>query len=575
MLSNSIKELVRKYAAKNAFQYGKANEGSVFNKVLSKAPEAKSDMQELRTAVKQTVEAINQMDLAALKELYSGYDEEFTAEEQARAERTAKPKMKLEGVIEGVFAARFPPEPSGYMHIGHTKQLFLSQEFSRIYKGKLFLYFDDTNPKKEKQEFVDAYKKDLSWLGVAFDEEYYASDGIEKVYDLCRQLIATGNAYACSCTPDTIKKNRFSGTACEHRELPAKQNIELFDQMIAGKYDEDQIIIRLKGDMASQNTTMRDPTIMRVVKVQHYRQGHKYVVWPTYFLNTPIMDSLHGVTDVLRSKEYEQSEEMYEHVLKSLQMRVPRLHAFSRLRVLNNVTQKREIRAMIDDGTLTGFDDPRLITITALRRRGITPQAIREFVLKSGMSKMDTSVDLTALFAENKKVIDPTSKRLFFVHDPVKVTVAGDLPKSVELPLHPTDAKLGSRKYTLGKEFYISTADVQGLKAGSILRLKNLAAIKVLSAAEDGIGAEVSSSSSGAQVVQWVPADSFVQCKVTMPMDLLGKDGKLNKDSLKAADGYAESYVSSLREHETVQFERFGFCILDRKEPLEFIFISK
>ncbi len=483
----------------------------------------------------------------------------------------------MEGAKEGNFATRFPPEPSGYLHIGHTKQLFLSQEFSRIYRGKLFLYFDDTNPRKEKQEFVDAIKADMEWLGVRFDDEYYASDAVGQTYELCRQLISEGNAYACSCTSEELKKGRFNGTACVHRGEKPELSLELFNQMLAGKYDEDQIIIRLKGDMESQNTTMRDPTLMRVVKAQHYRQGAKYIVWPTYFLNTPLMDSLHGVTDVLRSKEYEQSEEMYEHVLKALKMRVPRVHAFSRLRVLRNTTQKREIRALIDDGTLTGFDDPRLLTLAGLRRRGVTPQAIREFVLKSGMSKMDTAVDLSALFAENKKVIDPKSKRLFFVQDPVRVAISGEVPKHVTLPLHPTDESIGSREYDVGDTVYISGPDASNLKAGDIVRLKNLVAIKVTGMGQGTITAEASASGAGsdAQVMQWVPDTAYVKCRVTVPSDLMDAEGRVDKNSLKVVEGYAEGYASTLSDHETIQFERFGFCILDKKGPLEFIFVSK
>ena len=575
MLSEHTKELVKKYAIKNASDYGKANETSVVNKVLSKAPDAKQNMQELRQVAAQIVGEVNNMSPDALKASYASYAAEFEQDEKTKAERTAKPKMVLEGAVEGAFAARYPPEPNGYMHLGHTKQIFLSQEFSRIYKGKLFLYFDDTNPKKERQEFVDALKADLAWLGVKFDDEYYASDSIEKVYELCRQLISDGNAYACTCPPEAIKKDRFSGKACEHRSYASEQNMRLFEDMLAGKYNEGKIVIRLKADISSQNTTMRDPTIMRVVKTPHYRQGTKYLVWPVYYLNTPIMDSLHGVTDVLRDKNYEQSEELYRFILTALKMRTPNLHTFSRLRIANNVTQKSEIRRLIEAGTLEGFDDPRLITIAALRRRGITPQAIREFVLKAGMSKLDTTVDMSELLADNKRIIDPTSKRLFFVHEPVKVTISGDMPRHVRLPLHSSNASLGFREYELDDTVYIDGSDAARLKGGEILRLKNLIAVRAVKVTPDGIAAESVTTNADLQVVQWVPGTAYTKCKVIVPMDLLDKDGKINNDSLKTVDGYVESYAGELAEHEAVQFERFGFCILDKKMPLEFLFISK
>ncbi|MCL5100164.1 MAG: glutamate--tRNA ligase [Candidatus Marsarchaeota archaeon] len=575
MLSERTKELVRKYAVKNASDYGKANEASVVNKVLSQAQDAKQNMQELRQLASRVVQEINSMSPEELRGPYANYAAEFAEEAKAKTERTAKPKMALDGAVEGAFAARYPPEPSGYMHLGHTKQIFLSQEFSKIYKGKLFLYFDDTNPKKEKQEFVDALKADLAWLGVKFDDEYYASDSIEKVYELCRRLIAESKAYACSCPPDKINKDRFSGTACEHRDTSPERNMVLFDEMLAGKYDEGKIVIRLKADMGSQNTTMRDPAIMRVVKSPHYRQGDKYKVWPAYYMNTPIMDSLHGVTDVLRDKNYEQSEELYRFILNALNMRVPNLHTFSRLRIANNITQKSEIRKLIDEGTLRGFDDPRLITIAALRRRGITPQAIREFVLKAGMSKLDTTVDMSVLLADNKRIIDQVSKRLFFVQEPVRITVRDGMPKRARLPLHPSNESLGSREYDLSDTIYISGPDAVRLRHGDMLHLKNLITIRAAKEEANSIIAEPCDAGDGVQVVQWVPEPDHMPCRVTMPLDLLDNEGRINKGSLKVVDGYVESYADKLAEHETVQFERFGFCILDRKEPLEFIFISK
>ncbi len=573
-IGREVSLAARKYALKNAVEYGKAHEGSVLNKVISLYPEQKSDIRSLAKEVSKIVAEVNSLGKEALESEYKGFESEFAEEQKVKLEKTANPSMDLEGAVQGNFATRYPPAPNGYMHIGHAKALFLESESAKKYNGKLFLYFDDTNPEKDKQEFVDKFHEVLDWLGVKFDKEYYASDNMAKIYESARTLISNGDAYACSCSADQIKEGRFNRKTCAHREKPAAESLSQFEDMLSGKYNENEMIIRFRGDMASENTALRDPTLLRIKADSHYRQGTKYCVWPTYDLNTPVMDSLNGVTDVLRSKEFELRDDLARMILEKLSLRVPRIHSFSRLVIKGNITHKRELNALINEGEISGFDDPRLVTIVALRRRGILPEAIRNFVLKLGMTKTDGVVSIDALLAENKKLIDPIAKHLFFVPDPIKVIVEDADPIEIKLKLHPS-SDMGFREYKIGREFFISAEDTTNLKEGDTVRLKDLMDIKIVSGGATTIKAHNVIEGSKGKIIQWVSEGNFIECSVSMPETPLDESGKFDHGSMKVAKGYVESHAKELKEHEIVQFERFGYCILDKKASNGFILTLK
>ncbi len=567
--TDELKNLIRKYAIKNAIDYGKADVGSVLGKVIMSAKG--TPVPAVRSMVEKEVEAVNKMKKPELEKEFAPFRDEFQARAQETAEKTAKARMELDGVVVGKFATRWPPEPSGYQHIGHAKPIFLEAEFVKMYNGKFFLYFDDTNPEKEQQEFVDADKKDLEWLGIKFDDEYYASDNIELIYKYAKQLIKDGNAYVCGCEQETIKEMRRSMKECAHRKRKPSENMSEFEKMLS-KYKDGQAVLRFKGDMKSQNTALRDPTIARIKTDKHYRQGSKYRVWPTYDLAAPIMDSTKGVTDIMRSKEYELRDELDTRILKALNLRVPRIRPFSRLNFKGNITHKREIRQLIADGVIKNWDDPRLMTLIAIKRRGIMPQAIRELVLRLGMTKTDSEVPFDMLLAENKKIIDPIAKHLFFVSEPVGITVKGGDHKNVKMALHPS-AGTEFREYEIGDSLYISAEDAAQIKSGEMLRLKDLFDVKITKKGKS-ISAEPVTKKPE-KTIQWVSDDNYVKCSVLMPGQLVDDKGKVNRESLKTVEGYVESYAKELKEHEIVQFERFGYCILDDKKKMQFIFISK
>lgn len=566
---DDLSRVIRKYALKNAAEHGSARESTVLAKVLSVDPSLKKNMKTLAMQVASVVKEINAMDKDSLQRAYAEYEDEFEKEHSERAAKSAEHSFYVEGAVEGSFKTRFAPEPSGYMHIGHAKAAFIEKELARIYKGSVSLYFDDTNPAKERQEFVDSLKKDAKWLGISFSDEYYASDNIEYEYKCAEKLIKEGYAYACFCNADMIGEKRGEGKGCGHRNQTEDANLSFWKNMINGEYGENQVSLRFKGDMQALNTVMRDPVLFRIKKDVHYRQGDKYAAWPSYDFNTPIIDSIKGITHAARSKEYELRDELYYKLLDLLEMRKPSIIEFSRLKVANNMTSKRDTNKLIEDGLVSGYDDPRLVTISALRKRGITPEAIRDFALRSGMSKSESTSSMEELLALNRRIIDNSSKRLFFVREPVKLEVAGVDKIDVKLPLHP-NAEIGFREYSCGSVYYIDRNDADALEIGSTARLKGAFNIKVTEINDNMIKAEYKGTEKvDALIMQWVSEGNLVQATLTLIGDLL-KDDEFNRSSMMKVNGYVESYASKLKDNDTVQFERIGFFKFDAKEKTFF-----
>lgn len=565
MQSDEIAGIIRKLAIKNAIDYGKADEKAVLSKVISKIPTDDRNVPEIIKMVGQDVERINSQSVEQLKKDYEEYRMEFEEYDKEKAQRTSKPRMELEGAKDYEFVTRFAPEPSGYMHIGHASAAFLAREFARIYHGKVGLYFDDTNAAKEKQEFVDAFKTDLDWLGIKFDKEYFASDSIEKLYEYAQQLISTGGAYVCTCDAQKVRELRLKGIDCEHKSQSAEHNLALWKDMLAGKYDENNAVLRFLGDIRDQNTAMRDPTLFRIKRQTHYRQGDKYFVWPTYDFNTPIMDSIHGVTDAIRTKEYELRDELYYLVLDRLGLRKPRVHSHSRIVIVGNIVQKREINGLIGEGKVEGYDDPRLITISAMRRRGISPLAIKDFVLKFGMSKAQGTAKMETLLLENRRIIDKDAIRLFCVEDAVEVHVSGGAAQAT-LRLHPTNT-LGFKNYSLDGEFYLGKSDLDGAKE---LRLKDLYDIRIESVDGDVVLARKVDGIKPAKIVQWVPKNGSIKCKLDYIENLV-VDDKFNENSMMEVDAIAESRTGNIDAGTVVQFERIGYFKLDNKSTMTFL----
>ncbi|VVC04910.1 Glutamate--tRNA ligase [Candidatus Burarchaeum australiense] len=571
---DSIEDVLWKFALKNAHDYGTAQANAVVGKALAELPEARNNMRETMALAQKIVAVVNTMKKEELEEKLAHYS--FAEKKEERG------GLKLPKAEKGNVVTRFPPEPSGYPHIGHAKAALLDYECARQYDGKFLLRFDDTNPEKEKQEYVDALKDGLTWLGISWDDETYVSDRMPELYGYAEQMIESRDAYVCTCSQEKIREGRSLGQGCDCRERAMAENLKLWKGLREGEGKEESGVLRFKGNMDDLNTVMRDPVLFRIIEKKHFRQGFKYRLWPLYDFEAPIIDSLEGVTHAMRTKEYELRDQLYFAILDSLKLREPELVEFSRLQIRNAPISKRLLLPLIAEGKVRGWDDPRLPTLTALRRRGILPAAIKQFVLSFGLGKAESEPTWEALLVENRKLLDPVSLRLFFVPSPVKLTVTGAPEKEAKLRRHPSDKSKGVRSVNTRGNFYISGSDAKALREGETFRLKDLYNVKIESKSAAGTGgstnAVVSASYAGEQPlpekkVQWVAAESALEANVLVPRDLL-RDGEYDENSLLVDRGFVEAEAASLTTGTIVQFERYGFCKLDDKARLQFIFTN-
>ncbi|MEM3030459.1 MAG: glutamate--tRNA ligase [Candidatus Micrarchaeia archaeon] len=559
------RELVLKHALKNAGDYGKADVKAVAGKVLAEAPEAKKDVKAAMALISEVVAEVNALPREEIESRLSAF---AFAEKKEEAKGIVLPHAE-----KGRVVTRFPPEPNGWPHIGHAKAAFLDYEAARAYGGRFLVRFDDTNPEAEKQEYADAIIEGLRWLGITWDEPIaYASDSLPSLYEHAKKLIAQGDAYVCACPPEEIRKNRAAGRACACRRAGA-EHIDLFNDLLSGKFAEGEAVVRFKCDLKSLNTAMRDPTLFRIVEAPHYRQGKKYRVWPSYDFEAPIMDSLQGITHAMRTKEYELRDELYVSLLQKLGLRIPVIVEFSRLSLLGFPVSKRLLKPLVEERRVSGWDDPRLPTLAGLRRRGIQPEAIRRFVLAFGLGKTESEPTIEALLAENKKILDPISPRYFFVPEPVRLVVKNAPVLIAELKKHPS-AELGVRKAATRGEFFIPRSDAAELKPGEVFRLKDLYNVRVVSVSEKEVKGEFAGRelTEGSRKLQWVSEP--LDCTVLVPNELFVGD-RFNEKSLEEINGVCERAAGELKPGDIIQFERFGFCKLEeKKKKLTFIYTN-
>ncbi len=562
-----IDDVIRKHALRNALDHGKAVPNAVVGKVIAEFPECKKDMKSTMKSIVRILSEVNGLK----KEEIEKEIKKYSFSEKKKQEKG----IVLEGGKKGEVVTRFPPEPSGYPHIGHAKAAYLDWTAARVYDGKFMLRFDDTNPEAESQEYVGAIKEALEWLGIDWDSESYSSDNMEMFYDYAEKMLGKGDAYVCTCPTDTIRLNRSNQTACPCRSLGNKERLKRWKGMLGGEYNKGEAIVRFSGDMSSLNTALRDPTLLRIIDSEHYRQKKKYRIWPSYDFAAPILDSVEGVTHAMRTKEYELRDELYNAILESLSLRKPKIVEFSRLSIKGMPVSKRLLKPLIKDGIVNGWDDPRLPTISALRRRGIKAEAIKSFVLKFGLGKTESNPTMEVLLVENRRLLDPISERYFFVSSPVKLKVISAPSMAVRLKKHP-DKELGERVVETTEDFFISSKDAENLEKGTDFRLKDLYNVKLVEKGVDLVAEFVGKEVGPGPKIQWVASNKNkpVHVKILVPQSLVDDSGSVIEDSLSFDEGYCESSCSELKEGQIVQFERYGFCRLDEKKEMRFIFVN-
>ena len=561
MSEEDIQIVAKKFALQNAVQFnGKANPKAVIGKVMGLFNKNDFSPKDIIPIVNNIVNEINKMSLSEQTSLLEQIAPELLIKEKKKRDFSLPPLPFAE---EGKVVTRFPPEPNGYLHIGHAKASIVDYEYARMYNGKFILRFDDTNPENVYPEFYDAQKEDLKWLGLEWDEEYNTSDNIEKHYSLAEKLISQGDAYVCTCESEKIKECRYNKIECECRHFECGNSMDLWKDMLNSSLDN--AILRIKGNMCCDNTAMRDPTLFRIIEKPHPLLGDKYRVWPTYDFAGAVEDSLSGVTHPFRTKEYELRDECYFQLLDLLKFRKPHLMEFARLSINGMPVSKRKIKPLIDKGLVTGYDDIRLPTLRGLKKRGIVPEAIKRFVLSQGISKVESTVSFSLVESENKKILDPISSRYFFVKDPVKIVVNNAPKMKKAINLHPTNKEIGKRIINTNDTFYIPKEDIKNLEPGTIFRLKDLYNVKLLkkngNASGDYAGDNLISNS---VKIQWT-TDNFLEMNILIP-HLLYKDDEYNKDSLEKIKGYAEESITNIKSGDIVQFERFGFVRIEKSD---------
>ncbi|MCD6279488.1 glutamate--tRNA ligase [Candidatus Micrarchaeota archaeon] len=614
-IDEDVRKIIFKYAVKNAFDYGRAERGPVIGKLIADMPDVKKDMKNTMRIVDEIIGQVNAMS----EEEVEKWVNEF--EYAVKQEKTIEQKIKehIPNAEQGKVITRIPPEPNlNALHIGHAKAMWLDKMVAEVFNGKCILRWDDTNPEKEKQEYVDAIRNDLESMGITWDEEVYCSDYMVKLYELADRLISQGDAYVCTCDAETIHKNRSEGKECACRHNTIDENKDKWNAMLSGDVAPGKAILRLKADMESKNTTMRDPTLFRIIdidKYPHYRQGKKYHVWPSYDFQAPIMDSILGITHPIRSKEYEMRTEPYYFLLDKLNLRKPVLIHIGRLEIPGYPISKRLIKSLIDNGDVSGVDDPRLVTIKALIRRGITPEAIKNFALRFGISTSESKPSLDMLFDENRKIISPITQRRFFVKRPVKIVVRIDdahnddmkdknsdnvmgkdgvedneevvskdragkdkvmdmvMNRAVVLNNHPSNESLGKRTIKTNGCFYAAFDDLKDYKVTHEFRLIGVYNIKIESMRlkESGDDITLFCKYDGEEMrnnkkIQWVPCEGAIPARISVPLKLLDAHGNLlpTDETMRIDDGLCEPSCAELKVGDEVQFERYGFVRLDK-----------
>ena len=505
---------------------------------------------------------------------------------------------------------RFPPEPNGYLHIGHAKSILLNYGLAQKYHGKFNMRFDDTNPTKERIEFVESIKKDIKWLGADWEDRlFFASDYFEQMYEAAVKLIKKGKAYVCDLTPEQIREYRGTltepGKESPYRNRSIEENLELFEAMKDGKYADGEKVLRAKIDMASPNINMRDPIIYRVAHMTHHNTGDKWCIYPMYDFAHPIEDAIEGVTHSICTLEFEDHRPLYDWVVRELEYpHPPKQIEFAKLYLTNVVTGKRCIKKLVEEGIVDGWDDPRLVSIAALRRRGFTPESIKMFVDLCGVSKAQSSVDYAMLeycIREDLKLKRP---RMMAVLDPVKLIIDNypeDQIEYLDADNNLENEALGKRQVPFGRELYIDREDFMEnppkkyfrLFPGNEVRLMNAYFVKCTGFEKDENGnvteihctydpeTKCGTGFTGRKVkgtIHWVAAKTAKKVTVRLYENIIdeekgvyNEDGSLNlnPNSLTVKECFVEPALAEAKPYESFQFVRQGYFCADARDSKE------
>ncbi|MEE0450956.1 glutamine--tRNA ligase/YqeY domain fusion protein [Peptacetobacter sp.] len=502
---------------------------------------------------------------------------------------------------------RFPPEPNGYLHIGHAKSICLNFGLAKEFGGKVNMRFDDTNPTKEDVEYVDSIKNDVNWLGFNWDNLFFASDYFDEMYNRAVLLIKKGKAFVCDLNADQIREYRGTltepGKESPYRNRSVEENLDLFERMKNGEFADGEKVLRAKIDMASPNINFRDPVIYRIAHATHHNTGDKWCIYPMYSFAHPLEDAIEGITHSICTLEFEEQRPLYDWVVRECEMEsVPRQIEFARLNMTNTVMSKRKLKLLVDNNIVDGWDDPRIPTISGLRRRGYTPESIRNFCAEIGVAKADSTVDSQLLDFFLREDLQPKAPLAMAVLRPVKLVIDNypeDQVEVLEVENHAKDETKGKRKVTFSKELYIEQEDFMEepvkkyfrLFPGNEVRLKGAYFVKCTGCVKDENGNVVEvhctydpetkggESNDGRKVkstIHWVDSKTAVPAEFRLFEPLIlddieenkGKDflDQINPNSLEVLEGFVEeTQLKGAQPLDKFQFFRNGFFSVDTK----------
>jgi glutamyl-tRNA synthetase len=560
------REIIKKIVLLNALRYdGKAAHKPVFGKLLGEHPQFRRRIKEVTPIVNDVIQEINSLTLEKQREIVEEKWPEALTEEKTEETKQLPPLLnakKYEKVV-----TRFSPNPDFVLHLGSARAIILSHDYAKMYDGIFILRFEDTDSKtkKPKLEFYDAIREDLEWLGCRWDAEFIQSDRLPIYYEHAEELIKAGNAYVCTCVREVFQEKTRKGQSCPCRILSAEENLVRWNRMLDGTYGEGEAVVRVKTDLGHPNPAVRDWPALRIIdaeKYPHPRVGSKYRVWPLYNFSTGVDDHLMEITHIIRGKEHLTNQARQEYMYKHFGWKYPETIHYGRLKITGASLSKSEIVKGLACGDYKSWDDPRLATLAALRKRGITPEAIRNLMIDVGPKPQDVVLSWKNLYAHNRKQIDSTAKRYFFVCNPVKVVVK-DVPHAftAKVPLHPDYPEMGFRVFDVKPSrgeatFLISKSDVNLLEDKQAIRFMDLFNFRVEKVEKTLVQATFLGESYeeakkvGAPLIHWVPVGGGVPCEVVMP-------------DASVAEGVAEEACRALKPDEIIQFQRFGFVRVD------------
>ena len=548
-IDQRVLDLIYAVTLKYSIKYGgKTSPKFIIGKVIAIKPDIKKNLRDIIPEINKIVEKVNNMTLEEQKAEFEKY-KDILPEEVKKEEKKVLPPLK--GAEEGKVRMRFAPGPSGPLHIGHSRAVILNDEYVKMYKGVFILRLEDTNPRNVLPEAYDMIKEDVEWLDAKWHEFYIQSDRMEIYYEHAKKLLEMGKAYICTEDPETWRKKKVHGEKIPERDLPPEVQLEKWEKMLEGEYDEGEAVFVVKTDLNHPNPAVRDFVGFRIIKdIPHPRTGEKYIVYPTYNFAVAIDDHLMGVTHVLRGKDHLVNTMRQEYIYEHFGWKKPFFYHYGLVSMEDVILKTTTIKEGIKKGEYIGWDDPRLGTLRALAKRGIKPEAIRKYWLDVGLKEVDIKFSWDILYSYNRELIDRDANRYFFVWDPVEVEIKGLGTYEAKIPKHPNDPSRGFREHrvSLPTKVYLAKSDWERISEGETFRLKDLFNVTRRGDILEFAGNDLAILKKGAKILHWLLEG--------LPMTVIKPNGE-------KYEGIVEKYIEESLGN-VVQLERFGYCRVEK-----------